>query len=56
MLARAGKVGHFEASCETKKKKEGTPNHASSQFCGSICGKPKYGRMARNPRGSVMYV
>ena len=43
----AGKVGHFEACCKTEKKKEGTPNHDSSQFCGNTRGKPKYGRMAK---------
>ena len=48
---KCGKVGHFEVCCKSKQTKEDTLNRDSSRFRGNNRGKPKHGRMARNPRG-----
>ena len=48
---KCGKFVHFEVCTVSKQIKEDALNRDSSRFRGNTRGKPKHGRMARNPRG-----
>ena len=50
-IAIAHVITSMENVAKTKQTKEDTLNRDSSRFRGNTRGKPKHGRMARNPRG-----